>query len=163
MISAFRIERKALEESWAKGRAGDELLLDHSRMVDDYIVDSYKRAGIEGCDDRIALVALGGYGRKELFPFSDIDLMILYHPKIKKQISKVTEAVLYPLWDTGLEVGHGVRTVAESISHAREEYFFLVALLDARLLYGSEELYGQLLRPIARNMSTVIDRILSKK
>jgi [protein-PII] uridylyltransferase len=145
MISAFRIERKALEESWAKGRAGDELLLDHSRMVDDYIVDSYKRAGIEGCDDRIALVALGGYGRKELFPFSDIDLMILYHPKIKKQISKVTEAVLYPLWDTGLEVGHGVRTVAESISHAREEYFFLVALLDARLLYGSEELYGQLL------------------
>jgi [protein-PII] uridylyltransferase len=146
MISAFRIERKALEDSWAKGRAGDDLLLDHCRMVDEYIVDSYKRAGLEGCDDRIALVALGGYGRKELFPFSDIDLMILYHPKIKKQISKVTDAVLYPLWDTGLEVGHGVRTVAESISHAREEYFFLVALLDARLLYGSEELYGQLLK-----------------
>ena len=93
-------------------------------MVDEYIVNSYKQAEIAGCDGRIALVALGGYGRKELFPFSDIDLMILYHPKVKKQIGKVTDAVLYPLWDTGLEVGHGVRTVAESIKSCPGRIFF---------------------------------------
>ena len=78
--------------------------------------------------------------------FSDIDLMILYHPKVAKHISRVTDAVLYPLWDTGLEIGHGVRTVAESIRHAQEEYFFLVALLDARLIYGSEDLFEELLK-----------------
>ena len=146
MISEFRAKRKALEESWAKGSGGDDLLLDHCRMVDEYIIDSYKGSEIPGCDGRIALVALGGYGRKELFPYSDIDLMILYHPKVKKQISKVTDAVLYPLWDTGLEVGHGVRTIAESMRHAKEDYFFLVALLDARLIHGSQDLFDELLK-----------------
>lgn len=148
MIAAFRDEREVLQKSWAKSGigGGEAFLLGHSRMVDDYIVHSYQKAEIPGCDGRIALVALGGYGRKELYPFSDIDLMILYHPKVKKQISRITDAVLYPLWDTGLEVGHGVRTVAESIQHAQEEYFFLVALLDARLIYGSQDLFEELLK-----------------
>lgn len=146
MISTFRAERKALEESWAKGSNGDGLLQHHCRIVDDYIINSYNKLDLSDCEGRIALVALGGYGRRELFPFSDIDLMILYHPKVKKQITRVTDAVLYPLWDTGLEVGHGVRTVAESISHAKEDYFFQVALLDARLIQGSPELFDELLK-----------------
>ncbi len=146
MISVFRAERKALEESWAKGNVGGDLLVEHCQMVDKYIINSYEQSKIEGCDGRVALVALGGYGRKELYPFSDIDLMILYHPKVKKKITTVTDAVLYPLWDTGMEVGHGVRTVAESISHAREEYFFLVALLDARLVHGSQDLFDDLIK-----------------
>ena len=146
MISVFRTERKALEESWREGGSSDAFLLGHSRLVDTYIVECYERAGIQGCNEEIAIVALGGFGRKELFPFSDIDLMILYRPKVKKLIAKVTDAVLYPLWDTGMEVGHGVRTVAESISHAREDYFFLVALLDARLIHGSQDLFDELLK-----------------
>ncbi len=117
----------------------------HCRLLDSYIVNCFNNSGIPDCNCSVALVALGGYGREELFPFSDIDLMILYQPKIKKHIAKVTDAVLYPLWDTGMEVGHGVRTVKESISHAREDYFFLVALLDARLLHGSNELFEELL------------------
>lgn len=146
MNAAFRVERQALESNWAKGSVGDDLLLDNCRMVDEYIINNYKETELPECNGKIALVALGGYGRKELFPFSDVDLMILYHPKLKKQIAGVTDAVLYPLWDTGLEVGHGVRTVAESISHAREDYFFLVALLDARLIHGSQELFDELLK-----------------
>lgn len=146
MIAAFRAKRKALEENWAEGGSGNDLLQGLCRTVDEYIVDSYKQTTVQGGDERIALVALGGYGRRELFPFSDIDLMILYHPRLKKHIIGVTDAVLYPLWDTGMEVGHGVRTVAESISHARQDYFFLVALLDARLICGSESLFDELLQ-----------------
>jgi [protein-PII] uridylyltransferase len=146
MISVFRAKRQALEEKWTQGGPNNDLLLGLCRLVDEFIVDSYEQATVQGGDDRTALVALGGYGRRELFPFSDIDLMILYHPKMKKQIAGVTDAVLYPLWDTGMEVGHGVRTVAESISHAREDYFFLVALLDARLICGSEHLFNELLQ-----------------
>ena len=146
MITEFRAERKELEGNWARGGVADDLLLEHCRMVDQYIVNSYRLADIPDCEGRIALIALGGYGRKELFPHSDIDLMVLYHPKVKKQITKVTDAVLYPLWDTGMEVGHGVRTVAESMSHAKEDYFFLVAILDARLIYGSEDLFDELLK-----------------
>ncbi|MGB3209645.1 MAG: [protein-PII] uridylyltransferase [Desulforhopalus sp.] len=150
MMSAFRAERKALRERWEKGGNGDGLLLDHCRMVDEYIINSCVRSDVGACEEQVALVALGGFGRRELFPFSDIDLMILYHPKVKKQIGAVTDAVLYPLWDTGLEVGHGVRTVAESMSHAKEDYFFLVALLDARLIHGSRELFDELIASYRR-------------
>lgn len=120
-------------------------LAEHSCLLDEYIVGNYNRKAVEGWRESVCLVALGGYGREELFPFSDIDIMILYRPEISGQVEKVTDSVLYPLWDTGLEVGHGVRTVAESISHAEEDYFFLVALLDARLLCGSTVLFDELM------------------
>ncbi len=145
MISAFRAQRKALEEIWAKARSGDEELRSHSRAVDEYIIDCCRQSDVEVCLEDVALVALGGYGRRELFPFSDIDLMILFRPEMRNRIERITDAVLYPLWDTGLEIGHGVRTVEESLAQAEKDYFFLVALLDARLIHGSTELYDELL------------------
>ncbi len=145
MITSFRTQRKALEEQWFASSGGEAVLADNCQLVDDYIVACFEKAGLQDCLDSVALVALGGYGRQELFPFSDIDLMILYRPEVKDRIGEIADAVLYPLWDTGLEVGHGVRTVAESMEHAEEDYFFLVALLDARLLLGSRDLFGDLL------------------
>lgn len=124
---------------------GGTTISGHSDVVDDYIQNIFGSISVEGVDKEIALVALGGYGRREFFPSSDIDLMILYRPAAGKYIAEVSDAILYPLWDTGLDVGHGVRTVAESIDHAEEEYFFLVALLDARLICGSEDLFSELL------------------
>ena len=91
------------------------------------------------------MLALGGYGRRELFPYSDIDLMILFKPEAEGQVGRVADGILYPLWDTGLEVGHGVRTVEQSMAHAEEDYFFHVAMLDARWLCGSEALFAELL------------------
>ncbi len=150
MIAAFRAQRKALEEIWGKARSGAEELQRHSLAVDEYIINCFQQSDVKDCGQDVALVALGGYGRRELFPFSDIDLMILYRPEIKDQIERITDVVLYPLWDTGLEVGHGVRTVEESLAQAEKDYFFLVALLDARLIHGSTELYDELLEAYRR-------------
>lgn len=144
MISAFRAQKKALRDQWSGGDAGP-LLVSQCRLVDDYISETYAKSGLEKFGDSVSLVALGGYGRQELYPYSDIDIMILYRPEVKEFIGEIADSVLYPLWDTGLEVGHGVRTVEESIAHAEGDYFFLVALLDARLLLGSEELFAELL------------------
>jgi len=154
MIEDFRANREALRESWDASMDGGKVLLGHSDAVDRYIKDCFEKIDVDGVEDDVALVALGGYGRKEFFPSSDIDLMILYRPRAKKKISTISDAVLYPLWDTGLDVGHGVRTVAESISHAKEEYFFLVALLDARLICGSSDLFDEL---IAKYRSKYVD------
>ena len=145
MIEEFRNSRAALQEVWSETQDGGRTLLGHSNIVDEYIQNSFRSIDVAGVDEDIALVALGGYGRREFFPSSDIDLMILYRPAITKHIGKISDAVLYPLWDTGLDVGHGVRTVAESIVHAKEEYFFLVALLDARLICGSQVLFDELI------------------
>ena len=146
MLSSFRAARAELEKVWVAGKGGDGELVAHSRLVDRFIIECYQNCcSVAHGDGDIALIALGGYGREELFPFSDIDLMILYRPEISGQISSIADGVLYPLWDTGMEVGHGVRTVAESMDHALEDYFFLVALLDARLIHGSAELFAELL------------------
>jgi [protein-PII] uridylyltransferase len=150
MIDAFRAERRVLEQVWARAKSSDEELRSHSRVVDEYIVRCFQQSAVKDWDRGVALVALGGYGRQELFPYSDIDIMVLYRPEIKDRITQITDAVLYPLWDTGLEVGHGVRTVEESMIQAGEDYFFLVALLDARLIHGSAELYEELLEAYRR-------------
>jgi len=143
MISKFRTEREELEKLWQKGTAGTGFLRDYCHIVDKFLVDCFQKSIADQKDSAVALVALGGYGRQELFPRSDIDLMILYRSGYR-DVGVIADAILYPLWDTGLEVGHGVRSVAESLEHAEEDYFFRVALLDSRLICGSKGLFEEL-------------------
>ncbi len=145
MLEKFRAGREALNVQWEKGEFESGVLRRYSRLVDTFIVDCFENSTVQEHGDGIALLALGGYGREELFPRSDVDLMILYPPGKKAVVGDIADAVLYPLWDAGLEVGHGVRTIAESMAHAEEDYFFLVALLEARLIYGSSALFTELL------------------
>jgi [protein-PII] uridylyltransferase len=144
-MSKLRAQRETLEELWKKGLSGQALLLEQSRLVDEFIASNFNAATDGKATDSIALIALGGYGRSELFPYSDIDILILFREDAKEEMEKVANAVLYPLWDTGLDVGHGVRTVEECLSFAKEDFFFQVAMLDARLLVGSEGLFDELL------------------
>ncbi len=141
----LRTQREALEELWKEGLSGQALLLKQSRLVDEFIAEHFSAAAEGKATDSVALVALGGYGRSELFPYSDIDLLILFREDAKEEMEKVANGVLYPLWDTGLDVGHGVRTVEECLDFAREDFFFQVAMLDARFLVGSEDLFEELL------------------
>ncbi|MBB5347021.1 [protein-PII] uridylyltransferase [Desulfoprunum benzoelyticum] len=145
MAVHLRTEREALEKLWEQGLSGRSLLLHHSRLVDEFIVGCFAGAARNLPPETVALVALGGYGRRELFPYSDIDLMLLYRPDFRDGVRAIADAVLYPLWDSGMEVGHGVRTVEESLQQAGEDYFFLVSMLDARLIAGSAGLFGNLL------------------
>ena len=94
----------------------------------------------------VALVALGGYGRGELSPWSDIDVMFLFPTKTKPAVAKpvqqlLTDEILYILWDCGLKVGHSTRTIDEAFIEARREIQSKTALLEARLIAGSPQLY----------------------
>ena len=141
MKEKLRAKRKALESLWRQGLSGHSLLEKHTRLLDDSLAHDFN-----ACPSahNMALVALGGYGRSELFPFSDIDLMLLYKETDEKRINDVAEAVFYPLWDAGLEVGHGVRTPETCLSEAKKDFFLEVSLLDARLLAGSRVLFDEL-------------------
>lgn len=142
MNSELRAKRDALESLWQKGLSGQALLSEHTKLIDSSLSRSFTECQVDTHD--MALVALGGYGRQELFPFSDIDLMLLYRPSAKDRLNDVAEAVFYPLWDAGLEVGHGVRTVEICLEDADKDFFFHVSLLDARLLTGSQTLFDEL-------------------
>ena len=138
----LRAKRDALEHLWRRGASGGELLRQHSALIDEYVSDSFRTSS--EAQKGMTLTALGGYGRRELFPFSDIDLLLLYRPEAEAGLQAVSEAVFYPLWDSGLEVGHGVRTVPACLADAEADFFFRVALLDIRYIAGDQGLYEQL-------------------
>ena len=146
MSKELRAQQSALEELWQQGLSGHELLRRHTSLVDNFIIDQFNNSpAVQKNKGQVTLVALGGYGRSELYPFSDIDLLLLHDWRSGKYMQEVSEAVLYPLWDAGFEVGHSVRGVKDAVRFAGEDFFFQVALLDARFLVGSEPLYDQLL------------------
>ncbi len=138
----LRAKRDALEYLWRQGLSGQALISQHSQLIDDYLADCFAKC--PEAREGMSLTALGGYGRRELFPFSDIDLLLLYEPQVESRLSTVTEALFYPLWDAGLEVGHGVRTREACLADAKDDFFFQVAMLDARPLAGSVEMFTDL-------------------
>ncbi len=87
-----------------------------------------------------AVVALGGYGRREQCLWSDVDVMVLHDHDDPETLVKT---VLYPLWDADLKVGHAVRTVADNRAHAAEDFESLTALLSARLIAGDRDLFDE--------------------
>lgn len=145
MVTSLRSHQDALEELWRQGLSGNTLLRQYTERVDAFITECFQEASaLLKLKGQVAVIALGGYGRSELYPFSDIDLLLLHDRRSKKQIQSLSESVLYPLWDEGLDVGHSVRTIKDTLQFAREDFIFQVALLDARLITGSVPLFDEL-------------------
>jgi len=143
----------ALKALWDRGLRGRELLKEFTGTVDSFIQAVFAGTAGEKGGEGVALVALGGYGRQELFPFSDIDVMLLYAPEAESRVPDISRAVFYPLWDSGLEVGHSVRTVRDCLEDARGDFFFQVALLDSRFLCGDQALFDSLRREFTADLA----------
>jgi [protein-PII] uridylyltransferase len=102
--------------------------------------------------ERMAVVAVGGYGRGELAPFSDIDLLFLRAYKASPHTEQVVEWMLYLLWDLGFKVGHATRSVDESIRMAKDDITICTAILESRFLTGEAALFGELRRRFSQNV-----------
>ena len=98
---------------------------------------------------QLALVALGGYGRAELNPHSDIDFMFLHSRQVAggsrplPHLSHIIDGILYPLWDIGLKVGHSVRSIEDCIKVANSDMQSKTSLIEARLVTGDEPLFNR--------------------
>ena len=114
-------------------------------------------AGFEAC----AMVAVGGYGRAELAPFSDLDLLFLHAGRRTAQARHLVERVLRLLWDAGLTIGHSFRTVSESVSAARTDPHFQTSLLATRLLAGNGALLDSLHAALERERRKHADYFLA--
>ncbi|MCP5160089.1 MAG: [protein-PII] uridylyltransferase [Hahellaceae bacterium] len=97
-----------------------------------------------GTDNELSLVAVGGYGRGELHPFSDIDLLILARDEISSDLGDTLTSFITLLWDLRLDIGHSVRTVEECVQNAREDITIATNLLETRTISGNPELCHQL-------------------
>src|ERR1700677_870518 len=102
---------------------------------------------------RIALLAVGGFGRGELNPYSDIDILFLYPEndnKISAQVNDIVQHILYMLWDIGFQVGHATRTMSELVSQANSDLRTKTSLLEARFLCGDDTLFTEFERTFER-------------
>lgn len=111
----------------------------------DYAAYHVVRAANPTASEHMAVCAVGGYGRGEMAPFSDLDLLfVLADKKGSPFTESVTEYVLYMLWDLGLKVGHSTRTIEQCITLAKEDQTILTALLDLRFIAGDTQLASDL-------------------
>ncbi len=111
----------------------------------DHIVETSTETSKSKVSERLALCAVGGYGRGEMAPYSDLDLLfVLADKKGSPYTEQVTEYVLYMLWDLGLKVGHATRTAEQCISLAKDDQTILTSLLDLRFIAGDKDLAADL-------------------
>jgi len=137
---AIQAGRRVLQEQHEAGASAPTIVAHHAWLIDRILHYAWRlHAGRFG-DARLALVAVGGYGRAELHPYSDIDLMILLEKSDYRRVQAFVEAFLSFLWDIGLEVGHSVRSLDDCVKAAKRDITVATNIMESRHLEGDEEL-----------------------
>jgi [protein-PII] uridylyltransferase len=144
----LKVEEHRLRLKHQAGGGGREICGRRAELVDvllQYVFGAAATAarGNEASRTPLALIALGGYGRGELNPFSDIDVMLLHDQgarKISPHLEEMVQQVLYLLWDSGFRVGHSTRSIKEAIAQANRDMLTKTGMLESRFLAGDAEL-----------------------
>jgi [protein-PII] uridylyltransferase len=140
-------ERGRILEAHRRGAGGLEAAGRHAELMDAVVCQTFRLADAvspaprlqsEGC----AVLALGGYGRRELNPGSDVDLMVLYPRKVDGYVAAVLDHILYLLWDLGFAVGHSCRSLADATRMMSADLTTRTSMLEARFLAGYPALFG---------------------
>src|SRR5438046_2589396 len=137
----LKFARAALEAAFLAHPDTPALLRAHARLVDRVLAGVWEEQG--GPAD-IALVAVGGYGRGQLFPHSDVDVLILLPRALDERNAPIVERFIGLLWDIGIEIGHSVRTLADCEAEMFADVTVMARLLAHRLITGSRALFVHL-------------------
>jgi hypothetical protein len=143
-------QRAQLREEFSVRNSPRELLRRQSAMVDRLLKDLW---AAHAMPRNVALAAVGGYGRGQLFPCSDVDLLILLTAPADGALAAKIENLVGTLWDIGIEVGHSVRTLDQCVELAADDVTVQTTLLEARLLAGKRELFAR----FTKRMREVLD------
>src|ERR1700757_3953438 len=143
----LKVEEHRLRLKHQAGGGGREICARRAELIDillQYVFGAAAAAAREngGAEVPLALVALGGYGRGELNPFSDVDVMLLHRQRdeISPHLEEMVNQVLYLLWDSGFKVGHSTRSIKEAIAQANSDMRTKTAMLESRFLAGDADL-----------------------
>ncbi len=138
--AGVQAERDALQGRFRATADGPMVLREHRRLVDRVLKDMWRQLRLPA---PLALLAVGGYGRGELYPHSDIDVLVLLQDSASAGPAAKIEELVGRVWDTGLELAHSVRTVAECVEEAAKDVTVMTSLLEARLLAGNRGLFAR--------------------
>src|SRR2546423_3902726 len=137
----LKLEAHRLRLKHQAGGGGREICARRSELVDVILRHVFAAAAtnLGSSGTPLALLALGGYGRGELNPFSDVDVMLLHGNgagKVSSYIEQMAEQILYLLWDIGFKVGHSTRSIREALEQANTDMQTKTAMLESRFLAG---------------------------
>ncbi|MGI9200480.1 MAG: [protein-PII] uridylyltransferase [Woeseiaceae bacterium] len=135
---------KELAERFQAGESVVLLVRERAKLVDSVLSQLWQDHAPD-CIEDVALVAVGGYGRGELHPGSDIDIMVLLPDELGDKQESQVGAFMTSLWDIGLEIGHSVRTVKQCHDEAEADLTIATTLMESRLVTGPSELYDRML------------------
>ena len=168
-------QRRAIHQRLLEGTSGAEVIGAFSELVDGLIIGRYRNA-LRHAEEKVAaagsqqccLVALGGYGRRELAPYSDVDLMFLFESEAGDAAAALSREVLHHLWDLGFQVGHSVRTIRDCLELAPSDLAIKTSMMEARYLAGSADLFQQfqrryLGRVVARGIKSFIEKKIDER
>jgi len=146
--------RQAIAAAHTCGATGAAVVAALTNLADEILLDLYTASNDQEPDPTgVALVALGGYGRRELAPYSDIDLMFLYAPQHEQKARALSTAILHTLWDLGFQVGHSLRTIFDCWTLGRADLTIRTSLMEARWLAGDRTLFGKFTRVYREEVS----------
>ncbi len=132
-----------LAQNFYRGTNILELADDRCYFIDQLLTILYHKYGLDQRED-LAVIAVGGYGRKELHPFTDIDVLILTESALTESDGEKVSELITLLWDLKLDVGHAVRTISECIEAGKQDLTIATNLLEKRLICGSNKTYDLL-------------------
>ncbi|MGV7206717.1 [protein-PII] uridylyltransferase [Oxalobacteraceae bacterium A2-2] len=139
----LKADRQIVVSAFQADGMPEKLLRSLRQSVDGVLTSAWEAAGLP---PDTALVAVGGYGRGELFPYSDVDVLILLGQSPSPETTEKLEELVQLLWDLGLELGHSIRTVDECLSESAADITVQTSLLEARLITGDGQLFAELQR-----------------
>ncbi len=158
-VSALAGHRQVLRQRLVDGVSGAEVMAALTEFVDGLIIGRYRNAMRQAGEEaqvagaqHCCLVALGGYGHRELAPYSDIDVMFLHYEKAGEVAPALFREVLHHLWDLGFQVGHSMRTVQDCIDLAAKDLTIRTSMMSARFLVGSPYLFQEFHRRYFREV-----------
>jgi [protein-PII] uridylyltransferase len=148
-LEAFRSSltraRQKLRDYHKAGSTAHDILSANSWLIDRILTMVWVHLAPTQFDPkRSALIAVGGYGRNELHPHSDVDLLILFHSKPDTVEQLFSESYIRFLWDIGLQVGHSVRTLNECVRQAKRDVTVVTNLMDSRFVFGNPTMFDEL-------------------
>ncbi|HIP93727.1 MAG TPA: [protein-PII] uridylyltransferase, partial [Leucothrix sp.] len=134
---------KNLQAEFENGADISGILKKRSQIIDKILQEMWLETGLSR-SPTTSLIAVGGYGREEMHPASDVDLLILLADEPHAELQEQLSGYVTNLWDLGLEIGHSVRTLDECINEASNDLTIITNLIESRFLCGNKELFQQL-------------------
>ena len=147
--NSLRTSRLLLQQQYLNQGSAHRLLKSHSKLVDSHLREVWSMLAIP---EDLALIAVGGYGRNELYPKSDIDLLILLPQQADDELQQQLQNLIGMLWDIGLEIGHSIRTIEECIVESAD-VTVQTNLLEARLISGNLVLFNDMHSQLQRHLN----------